>query len=115
MAHRLPAQRRNLRFGDIARAVRIAEDEVELLVMKAVANRLIDARIDEPARMVNVSWVQPRVLSAQQVTKNIFFIVLFLKIARICYENIFRSDQGFGGSDGQMARHNRMPSGGTSN
>ncbi|KAI3410135.1 proteasome regulatory particle subunit [Globodera pallida] len=67
MAHRLPAQRRDLNFGDIARVVRVDEDTVELLVMKAVANNLIDAKIDEPSRVVNVSWVQPRVLSTEQI------------------------------------------------
>ncbi|KAL3117075.1 hypothetical protein niasHT_007478 [Heterodera trifolii] len=67
LAHRLPAQRRDLNFGDIARVVRADEDAVELLVMKAVANKLIDAKIDDPSRVVNVSWVQPRVLSIEQL------------------------------------------------
>lgn len=59
--NRASAQRR-LTFGEIARAARVPADEVELLVMKALAEKLIRGHIDQVSETVSVAWVRPRAL-----------------------------------------------------
>lgn len=59
-------QNRTLSFATIASETRIPVDEVEHLVMKALALHLIRGSIDQVDELVRVTWVQPRVLDTQQ-------------------------------------------------
>jgi 26S proteasome regulatory subunit N9 len=61
------ARDRTLSFADIAAATRLATNEVELLLMKALALALIRGTIDQVDETVSISWVQPRVLDAKQL------------------------------------------------
>jgi 26S proteasome regulatory subunit N9 len=61
------ARDRTLSFADIAAATRLAANEVELLLMKALALALIRGTIDQVDETVSISWVQPRVLDAKQL------------------------------------------------
>ena len=61
------ARERTLTFADIAKATKLAQDEVELLLMKALSLDLIRGNIDELEQTIAVSWVQPRVLDAAQI------------------------------------------------
>jgi len=47
MAARHPPKQRNLSFANIAKTAHLEEDQVELLVMKALANDLIKGHIDQ--------------------------------------------------------------------
>lgn len=67
MTFRRPATDRRLSFDDIAEATRLAVCDVENLVMHALAVGLIRGSIDEVDRRVHVTWVQPRVLSREQI------------------------------------------------
>lgn len=67
MAVKTPQKHRNISFEKIAKYARLDEDLVELLVMKAIANGLVQGSIDQVNRVVNITWVQPRVLSTAQV------------------------------------------------
>jgi len=64
-----PAEGRTLSFTDIAKASKLPEDEVELLVMKGLSLGLIRGMIDEVNKNVHIHWVQPRVLDVNQVGK----------------------------------------------
>uniref|UniRef100_A0A915N568 26S proteasome non-ATPase regulatory subunit 13 n=1 Tax=Meloidogyne javanica TaxID=6303 RepID=A0A915N568_MELJA len=68
MAARHPPKQRNLSFANIAKTAHLEEDQVELLVMKALANDLIKGHIDQISQIVNITWVQPRALSSEQIT-----------------------------------------------
>ena len=58
---------RTLTFQDISNQVRIPLAEVEHLVMKALSLELVRGSIDEVERVVNITWVQPRVLDRGQI------------------------------------------------
>jgi len=64
-----PADGRTLPFKVIATATKLREEEVELLVMKALSVKLIRGEIDEVNQTVTISWVQPRVLDIVQIGK----------------------------------------------
>lgn len=68
MTFRRPSELRSIRFAEIAREAQIPINEVELLVMKALAQNLVRGAIDEVAGVVNLTWVQPRVLNKEQVS-----------------------------------------------
>ncbi|XP_050358591.1 26S proteasome non-ATPase regulatory subunit 13 [Nymphalis io] len=59
--NRTSAQRR-LTFSEIAREARVPPGDVELLVMKALADKLIRGHIDQVQETVTVTWVRARAL-----------------------------------------------------
>ena len=67
MTFRRPALSRCVTFAEVAAETRLPEEEVELLVMKALAQNLVRGHIDQVDRTVNLVWVQPRVLDKNQV------------------------------------------------
>ncbi len=67
MTFKRPATKRNLSFKDIAASTGAREDEVELLVMKALAQGLLKGTIDQVDSIAHFTWVQPRVLDKKQV------------------------------------------------
>jgi len=60
-----PADSRTISFADIASATTLPLQEVEHLLMKALSLGLVRGVIDQVAKTVAVSWVQPRVLDLQ--------------------------------------------------
>ncbi|KAI8830850.1 hypothetical protein BC829DRAFT_426506 [Chytridium lagenaria] len=60
-------ERVRLPFSDISKSTRVALNEVEHLVMKALSLGLIKGSIDEIEKSVSVTWVQPRVLDRTQI------------------------------------------------
>ncbi|XP_055923679.1 26S proteasome non-ATPase regulatory subunit 13 [Eupeodes corollae] len=67
MTFKRSAIQRAITFEDIAKETQLPIKEVELLVMKALAQGLVRGEIDEVAGLVNMSWVQPRVLDRKQI------------------------------------------------
>jgi 26S proteasome regulatory subunit N9 len=67
MTFKRPANKRTISFDEIAKEAKLPLKEVEILIMKAFAQGLVKGAIDEVAGVVNMSWVQPRVLDRQQV------------------------------------------------
>lgn len=55
-------------FQDIADASILPLNKVEHLLMKALSLKLIKGRIDQNTATFHVTWVQPRVLSSEQVS-----------------------------------------------
>ncbi|XP_041971223.1 26S proteasome non-ATPase regulatory subunit 13 [Aricia agestis] len=62
MAFNRSSGQRRLTFAEIAAEARVPHDEVELLVMKALAEKLLRGHIDQVNETVTVSWVRARAL-----------------------------------------------------
>lgn len=62
-----PADKRSIRFEEIAAETKLPLNEVEILIMTGLAQGLLRGSIDEVAGVVNFSWVQPRVLNRHSV------------------------------------------------
>lgn len=67
LVFRRPARERSFSFDEIARACQVERGEVEWLVMKAMALKVIKGSIDEVAGQVRIGWVQARVLDVGQI------------------------------------------------
>ncbi|KAH8278995.1 hypothetical protein KR018_012144 [Drosophila ironensis] len=67
MTFKRSAIERAIPFTDIAEETKLPAKEVELLIMKALALDLVRGEIDQVAGVVNMSWVQPRVLNRNQI------------------------------------------------
>ncbi|KAH8381859.1 hypothetical protein KR009_000662 [Drosophila setifemur] len=67
MTFKRSAIERAISFTDIAQETKLPAKEVELLIMKALALDLVRGEIDQVAGVVNMSWVQPRVLNRNQI------------------------------------------------
>lgn len=63
----LPAEQRTIPLATIAERTKLPLDGVEFLLMKTLALHLIEGNIDQVDGTVQVSWVQPRVLTLGQV------------------------------------------------
>jgi len=64
---RTKEERGRISFSDIAAETKVAEDEVEHLIMKAFSLGILKGKIDQVDKIVMVSWVQPRVLDLEQI------------------------------------------------
>lgn len=64
-----PANNRQISFQEIAAKTGIPHNEVEILAMKAMSLGLVKGTIDQVTEKVHMTWVQPRVLDKQQITK----------------------------------------------
>ncbi|TCD62542.1 26S proteasome regulatory subunit [Steccherinum ochraceum] len=58
---------RTMSFQTIAEETRLPPDEVEHLVMKALSLKLIKGSLDQVDQKAYITWVQPRVLSLEQI------------------------------------------------
>lgn len=58
---------RTLSFAEVSEVTKVDRDHVELLLMRALSLALIKGRIDQVAETIAITWVQPRVLSKEQV------------------------------------------------
>jgi len=63
MIFELNKDERSIKFTKIAQHCQIEQNDVELLVMKAMSLELIKGTIDEVEQVVHVDWSQPRYLS----------------------------------------------------
>ncbi|KAF5378591.1 hypothetical protein D9615_007160 [Tricholomella constricta] len=61
------ADNRTMTFRTIAEETRLPIDEVEHLVMKALSLKLIRGSLDQVEQKAHITWVQPRVLSREQI------------------------------------------------
>ncbi|EJD73702.1 hypothetical protein LOAG_18889 [Loa loa] len=62
-----PSKERYISFKEIAEKAQIDLNKVEALVMRALSKGLVQGSIDQVEELVNITWVQPRVLSPQQI------------------------------------------------
>jgi len=60
---------RNISFSEISEATQVPKEGVERLIMKALSLGLIKGKIDQIHENVNVSYVQPRVLSTEELVE----------------------------------------------
>ncbi|KAK9470539.1 uncharacterized protein V1510DRAFT_422816 [Dipodascopsis tothii] len=62
-----PPSDRTLPFATIATETRLVLEEVEHLVMKALSLGLLRGSIDQVAQTVTITWLQPRVMTKDQI------------------------------------------------
>ncbi|KAK9463673.1 uncharacterized protein V1516DRAFT_668415 [Lipomyces oligophaga] len=62
-----PVSDRTLSFQLIAKETKLSHDNVEFLVMRALNLGLIRGSIDQVGERVNITWLQPRVMTKDQV------------------------------------------------
>ena len=67
MAFTRPANNKQLSFNEVSLKTKLPEDEIELLVMRALSLGLVKGSIDQIDKNIFISWVQPRVLDINQV------------------------------------------------
>ena len=67
LVFRRPARERVFTFEEIAKACEVERKEVEWLVMKGLALKVIKGKIDEVKGEVKIGWVQARVLDMKQI------------------------------------------------
>lgn len=67
MAFQRPASNKQLSFSQVAEKTKLPEDEIELLVMRALSLGLVKGSIDQIDKKIFISWVQPRVLDINQI------------------------------------------------
>ncbi|SMN19618.1 similar to Saccharomyces cerevisiae YDR427W RPN9 Non-ATPase regulatory subunit of the 26S proteasome, has similarity to putative proteasomal subunits in other species [Maudiozyma saulgeensis] len=60
---------RTLSFDDIAKATHLPKDNVEHLVMRSISLGLLKGSIDQVNEIVSITWVQPRIISFNQIEK----------------------------------------------
>lgn len=58
---------RTMSFQTIAEETRLPLEEVEHLLMKALSLKLIRGSLDQVDQKAQITWVQPRVLSREQI------------------------------------------------
>ncbi|XP_042878477.1 26S proteasome non-ATPase regulatory subunit 13-like [Penaeus japonicus] len=58
---------RQLTFAEIAQETGLPENQVEVMVMRALSLGLVKGTIDQVDNKVNITWVQPRVLDKKQL------------------------------------------------
>uniref|UniRef100_A0AC34RQ47 26S proteasome non-ATPase regulatory subunit 13 n=2 Tax=Panagrolaimus sp. JU765 TaxID=591449 RepID=A0AC34RQ47_9BILA len=61
------SKERHITFNEISQKALVDVNKVEYLVMKALSKGLVKGSIDQVNRIVNITWVQPRVLSPAQI------------------------------------------------
>lgn len=71
MTFKRQSKDRKLTFLEIAKETKLPIDEVELLVMKALAVGLVKGSIDQVAQEVHMNWVQPRVVDKSQISSMV--------------------------------------------
>ena len=54
-------------FSTISRETNVKEQEIEILIMKALSLGLLRGSIDQVAGVARIQWVQPKVLDLEQV------------------------------------------------
>ena len=84
MAFTRPANNKQLTFNEVALKTKLPENEVELLVMRALSLGLVKGSIDQIDKSIFIGWVQPRVLDISQV-----FICLNLFSAVFLFSKFF--------------------------
>jgi 26S proteasome regulatory subunit N9 len=77
MTFKRASNKRELTFKEISAETRLPLNDIELLVMKGLAQGLVKGAIDQVAGTVHMTWVQPRVLNKQQV-HNFGFVVIHI-------------------------------------
>ncbi len=58
---------RRVAFSEIAAATKVAQDQIEFLLIRAISVGIIRGSIDQVEGFITVSWIQPRLLDNEQI------------------------------------------------
>lgn len=67
LAFNLPKSNRVITFEQLAKTCEIPVDQVEFMIMKASALKLVRVEIDQLNQAVAVTWMAPKVLSSERI------------------------------------------------
>ncbi len=67
LVFRLPSESRLLTFASVSQQCDLPVDQVEWLIMKGLALKVIKGHMDEVEKTVKITWVAPRVLDQDQI------------------------------------------------
>lgn len=67
LAFNLPKNNRVISFNKLSQICDVSVNEVEFLVMKSMALKLVKGSIDQVRAEVTVSWVAPKVLENERI------------------------------------------------
>jgi len=91
MTFRRSSTDRLLSFDAISTQTKIPVDQVEFLVMRALAKGLVKGSINQVDRTVNLTWVQPRVLDRDQL-RTLMAKITNLNTSIRCMENMIENN-----------------------
>lgn len=61
------ASKKNLTFSEISTKIGVQENEIELLLMKAMSLNLLQGKINQVDQLIKITWIQPRVMTGKEI------------------------------------------------
>lgn len=61
------ASKKTLPFSEISKKIQVQENEIELLLMKAMSLNLLQGKINQVDQLIKITWIQPRVMTGKEV------------------------------------------------
>ncbi|CAI8502131.1 unnamed protein product [Hanseniaspora opuntiae] len=61
------ASKKSLTFSEISKKIQVEENEIELLLMKAMSLNLLQGKINQVDQLINITWIQPRVMTGKEI------------------------------------------------
>lgn len=61
------ASKKSLTFSEISKKIQVEENEIELLLMKAMSLNLLQGKINQVDQLIKITWIQPRVMTGKEI------------------------------------------------
>lgn len=61
------ASKKSMTFSEISIKIQVEENEIELLLMKAMSLNLLQGKINQVDQLIKITWIQPRVMTGKEI------------------------------------------------